>query len=125
MSVLNPNISREELSDDNLIFEYYNQKKYKKRQLYEILSVRCNENDEIKELLLNIIKDKDARVEIEFGFIKHAWLPLIYLLKNGSTRTINDLKEILKKWDFKEKQDLLDYIKQDAFYYETLKDIIY
>ncbi len=124
MSMLNPNISRDRLSDDNLILEFHTQKNYKKRLLYEILSVRCNENDEIKRLLLSIIEDEDARAEIEFGVIKHAWLPLIYLLQNGSIEVIADLKETLKKWNLKEKKDLLNYIKQDAVYYETLKDII-
>ena len=116
--MLNPNLSRKEISDESILEEYLLPKKYKRAHLYAIMSVRANKNNQIKEYLFDLIKDKDKREELFVGTIIHAWLPVLHILENGSTEIKSELKSILEKvWDREEKRLFVSYIKKEQEYY--------
>jgi hypothetical protein len=58
-----------------------------------------------------------------FGFISHAWLPVLFMLQNSSTEVKLQLKDILKQWSKDERDLLVNYIKREKEYYDLLKDI--
>ncbi|MEM9546675.1 MAG: hypothetical protein AAGA77_11925 [Bacteroidota bacterium] len=124
MTLIDPNTSIEEISNEVLKSEFLNPVRYKKRNLYALMARRAIEDIEIKSLLFELILSIDARNENEMGFIKHSWLPAIFLLQEANTEIKLELKAVLKQWTADEKEIFLNYIKSEQEYYYLLCDII-
>lgn len=122
--MIDPNIDRDKLSDELLIQEFKNPSVYKVRHLYDVMAKRSSDNEEIKQLLFKLILSEDARKEKEMGFIMHAWLPAISILKEGKDEVKQELPNILRQWTTKEKELFLNYVKGDQEYYCLLYDIV-
>lgn len=121
--IINPDISKDELSDVQLISEYNNPVKYTIRSLYGVMAKRASANDDIKNILFGIILSEDARKESEMGIIMHAWLPAIFILQLSTDDLKQELKKVLRQWSDEEKKMFLGYIKSDQEYYCLLYDI--
>jgi hypothetical protein len=118
-----PNSSDSELSDAVLIAEFKHPKKYKKKNLYALMSKRADSSFEIRKLLFEVILDPCARKEVEVGIITHAWLPVLLILEYSNENVKLQLKEILRQWSRDEKELFLTYIGKDKEYYSFLKDL--
>lgn len=124
MNILDPNTPRSTFDDESLIREYYEELRFKKINLYPLMARRANSNGKLKEILFSIILDKEKRSERVVGRIMHSWLPAIFILKEGTTETKNQLKQILKKWEEREKIDFIDYVRSDNDSYQLIKTIV-
>lgn len=121
--IVDPNISSSDLTDEEIINEYNNPKKYSKRSLYGVMAKRAAENNIIKDILFDIIISDEARNKTEMGFIMHSWLPAIFILQEAKDSVKLELREILKTWTKDEKETFLFYIKKEPEYYCLLYDI--
>lgn len=124
MSLVDPNASNDDLSDELLIQEFNYPVNYQKKNLYGLMSKRANSNLLIRRLLFDIVKNEEARKEMMFGFISHAWLPVLFMLQNSSTEVKLQLKDVLKQWSKDERDLFVNYIKREKEYYDLLKDIV-
>ena len=124
MTLIDPNTSHSEISDEVLISEFSNPMKYKKAHLYSIMANRANSNSSIKKLLFEFILDEKNRNAYFLGTIIHAWLPVLHLLEHGTDEMKLELREILRQWTMDEKKLFLNYIKKDQEYYCLLYDIV-
>ncbi|WP_421948335.1 hypothetical protein [Phaeodactylibacter xiamenensis] len=122
--LLDPNTKQSEISDQLLLQEFENPKRFAKMHLYALMARRANTNHAIKLKLFEQILNADARLETVVGSIKHSWIPAIYLLQEGTDNLRIELKGILKEWTLKEREHFLDYVKKDQEYYSLLFDII-
>ncbi|MBS9463282.1 hypothetical protein KIM67_12765 [Flagellimonas sp. 389] len=123
--MVEPNLSKEELSDEELIQEFNSPKKYSKARLYAIMAKRANDNSILKEYLFAVIKNEERRKEFVFGAIMHSWLPALHILQNSNLEIKNELKSVLAKvWNQEEKRLFVDYIKKEPEYYALLNDIL-
>jgi len=123
-NLLDPDTSIKEISDELLISEFLNPSKYKKLNLYALMAKRSSHNKEILDLLFSIIKDKKYREQSMMGRIMHSWLPAVFILEHSDENNWKGLKQVLfDYWNKEEKEEFLDYIKQDENYYNFLKDI--
>ncbi len=121
--LLNPNLTKEEISDEEIIYEYLNEQNYKKANLHEIMAVRANENTQIKELLFDIITDSKKRTEYFAGSLIHSWLPTLFILEHGNLNLKNELKSLLSStWSIEEKSSFLSYLRNDHQKLSFLKD---
>ena len=121
--LLDPNVPVNEFSDEELINEFLNPSKYKRRNLYGVMARRATNNVIIKNMLFGIVVSDEARKETEMGFILHSWLPAILILKESSNSVKLELKQLLKEWTKEEKGNFLSYIKKEQEYYSFLCDI--
>jgi len=122
--MLDPNLSKAEISDDFIIEEYKNPKKYTRANLYSIMAVRANHNKQIKVFLFEMIKDKKKRDEFFVGAIIHSWLPVLHILEHGKNDIKIQMKAVMSEnWSDEEKRLFLNYIKKDQEYYSLLNDI--
>lgn len=112
--LIDPDISIELLSNEQLLHEYHlDPNGIGKSNYYAILARRASTSKAILDLLLNIVASEEARNEQAMGFIMKAWLPVIFLLKEGDDDVISQLCEKLKHWTFDELEDLKSYLKSD------------
>lgn len=111
--LVDPNISEEILSNEQLLKEYLNPKGIGKWNYYALLARRASTSQEILDLLLNVVISEKARSEQAMGFIMHAWLPAIFILKDGNENTISYLCEKLKYWTSDELAEFKSYLKSD------------
>jgi hypothetical protein len=121
--LVNPNITSDELSDEEILTEYYTPSKYAQRSLYGVMAKRATTNSRFKEILFEVIMSNKTRKEKEMGFIMHSWLPAIFILREGSDKLKIELKQVLKGWTHEEKKIFLSYIKSDQEYFCLLYDI--
>ncbi|MEL6863053.1 MAG: hypothetical protein AAFP19_01480 [Bacteroidota bacterium] len=122
--MIDPNTSQKEISDDDLIAEFKNPKKYRKALLYSLMAMRANKNNEIKILLFDFITDEKNRNEYFLGTLIHAWLPVLHILDHGTPLLKSELKEVLKKWPLDERESFLNYVYKEESYRKFLEDII-
>ncbi len=111
--LVDPSISEEALSNEQLLNDYRNPKGIGKWNYYALLARRASTCQEILDLLLEIIVSEKARNEQAMGFVMHAWLPAIFILKDGNEKTISYLCEKLKSWTANELTEFKSYIKSD------------
>lgn len=111
--LVDPNTSEELLSNEELLKEYLDPKGVGKWNYYALLARRASISQEILDLLLDIVASEKARNEQAMGFIMHAWLPAIFILKDGDENTISQLCEKLKCWNSDELADFISYLKSD------------
>jgi hypothetical protein len=111
--LLDPNIPEEMLSNEQLLKEYLEPKGTGKWNYYALLARRASTSPEILDLLLDIIVSEKARSERAMGFVMHAWLPAIFILKDGNENTISYLCEKLKCWTSDELTEFKSYLKSD------------
>lgn len=124
MPLIDPHTSPSEISDKLIIEEFDNPQKYRPMTLYALMAQRANTNPQIKSYLFEIISDEEKRGEKVMGFIKHAWLPTLFILEQGNEKIKQELKVLLSKnWTQEEKEDFLFYIKREEAYYHLLKDM--
>jgi ATP-dependent protease Clp ATPase subunit len=121
--IVDPNISRDELSDEEILKEYYQQPKNVISNQYGVMARRANDNLTIREALFELITSDQARNNKAMGFIMQSWLPAIYILKESNDEVKLELKKVLKNWTQEEKELFLSYIKSDQEYYCLLYDI--
>lgn len=122
-ALINPKTGYDIISNEELINEILKPKKYSAFTLYALMANRANHNNIIKLLLFKVVKDKRYRKENVFG-LKHAWLPVLFILEEGKKSLKQELKPVLVGfWTLKERKDFLVYIKQNKTYYEFLESI--
>lgn len=122
--MLDPNLSKTVISDEEIINEFKNPVKYKRAHLYSIMAMRANENPLVKTYLFEIIKDKEKREKLFVGSIIHAWLPVLHILQNGNNQIKKEMKLILgETWSEEEKRLFLNYVKKHADFYSLVKDM--
>lgn len=122
--MLDPNLNKDEIGDNEIIEEFNNPQKYGQARLYSIMAKRANENDQIKDYLFEVIKDKKKRNEFFAGAIIHAWLPALHILQNSNDSVKQELKSVISEnWDKEEKRLFLNYIEKEHDFYTLLKDI--
>lgn len=124
MTIVDPNTSHSEISDEVLISEFHNPVKYKKAHLYSIMANRADSNSTIKKLLIDFILNEKNRSEYFLGTIIHAWLPVLHILEHGTDKLKLELREVLMQWTKDEKELFVNYIKKDQEYYCLLYDIV-
>lgn len=116
--LLDPNIRSKEIKNQEIIQEFLNPSKYKRRSLYGIMSKRASRNKRIKELLFSVVISEESRNEIEMGLIKHSWLPTILILNYGSKSIKEELKNLINEnWSSFEINEFIEYIKKDKELY--------
>jgi hypothetical protein len=111
--LVDPDTSEELLSNEQLLKEYLDPKGVGKWNYYSLLARRASTSQEVLDLLLNIVVSEKARNEQAMGFIMHAWLPAIFILKDGDENTVSYLCEKLKSWNSDELADFRSYLKSD------------
>lgn len=121
MNRLDPSTSEETLSNEQLLEEYRDPKGIGKWNYYALLARRASTNQEILDLLLEVIVSEKSRSEHAMGFIMHAWLPAIFILKDGNENTISSLCEKLKCWTSSELAEFKSYLKSDPEISKHLK----
>lgn len=121
--LIDPNITENEISNEELISEFHTPTKYTKRSLYGVMAHRASNNNLLKNLLFDVIISDEARQETEMGFIMHSWLPAICILKESNEEVKLELKNVLKNWTKEEKDLFLSYVKKDQEYFCLLYDI--
>lgn len=114
--LIDPYTSNKDITDDELISEYFAPKNYKKKNLYAIMAYRCNGNTLIKEILFNVIRSSIALNEIEMGIIKHAWLPALFILEYSDDAVKKELSKIIAEWPVEERELFINYIKREKKY---------
>lgn len=118
--LVDPNISEEVLSNEQLLREYLDPKGMGKWNYYALLARRASKSQKILDILLDIIVSEKARSEQAMGFIVHAWLPAIFILKDGDEKTVSYLCEKLRCWTRDEIADFKFYLKSDPDMLEYL-----
>lgn len=122
--MVDPNLSKDILSDEEIIHEFNSPQKYSRARLYSIMAKRANDNSILKEYLFEVIKNEESRKEFFAGAIIHSWLPALHILQNSNLEIKNELKSVLAEcWDYEEKRLFVNYIKKEPEYYALLNDI--
>ena len=123
-ALIDPNTSLEIISNEKLIKEFKNPKRYNRPILYALMAKRSNNNETIMRLLFEVIIDKKIRKEYFLNTIIHALLPVLFVLEQGEDKIKQEQKDLLlDKWTEEEYLMLIDYIKTNEEYYNLLKKI--
>ena len=124
MGMIDPNTSYEDISDELIIKEFTDPQRFKPILLYALMTKRANKNNEIKELLFDVVTDEKKRNERFLTKLPHAWIPVLFILEQGSEELKIELLAKLTKWSMEERKMLLSYVKTDKSYSDLLQPLI-
>lgn len=121
--VLNPDTSKEEISNSELIKEYETPVKYYRWHLYDLMARRASDDELVLKILIAATSSEQFKSEKVIGFIKHSWLPLISVLNYGSDKVLENLCSHFSRWSDEEKELFTSYLKTDTLLLNRLKTI--
>lgn len=88
---------------------------------YPIIAKRAIEDNFFKEYLIDELNSKENLDERFFGVIKISWLVLISIIENSDSKLINQAINIFENWPQNEKENLINYVKEEKEIIKYLK----